>query len=319
MKVCPVKIYRSPALPLQHELDRALLNSASQSARWQNALCLTGTCVALQWMFCGTAHAEQRPVALEQANSDEIKTCNQETSRQDQHVRAQIISILNEALENDGRGGFGCLAVNPPAFLSEDEALSLIRSEFAKAGLKPDEKTYTVDHVALPETTTWRNYKRDSDGMPIKDATGEYIEEPPALHPPKECEFDLSFNNGNVRIEYISGTDYEALEKDTGEWCSVSSYDFSDTAKRFYASLARQEDLEPATYGIFFDPLSRLKEQMQRPSLDGLTKEEQDQVRKAFYEKREAAFAEQSKQRLLLQIEHFLAEYKARQTAQSDQ
>ena len=86
----------------------------------------------------GVEPAIQPPPAAalddERAASDADAAAKAEAARQS--VATLVAPMLQKALDEDGRGAFGCVAVDPPAFLSENEALNLIEQEFAKAGVK---------------------------------------------------------------------------------------------------------------------------------------------------------------------------------------
>jgi hypothetical protein len=307
MKICPVRSYSPPKIPLQHERDDLDIPTNSMPDRWQQAAKMLGTCAALQWLLTGCADATPQPTPTEQT----AETVNTKTTTQtsvDKQTQATIIDILNEALTNTGRGSFGCVAINPPAFLSEEEALKLIRTEFSKAGLIPDATPPTVQALSIPETETWPEIKRDQKGKPILDKDGKWIPIPLKLHSPEKFTFDLSFNHQQIRIEYISRSDYRDWKKKSNILCSVSSFNFSDVAQRFQESLHQKSNLEAAAYCILFDPLAHPKKRPVYPNTQGFSKKELQLVRKKYYEERKKFGEEASKKQLLLQIQHLLDE-----------
>lgn len=231
MNVQPLKEYTLRPLPKQREFSMDSSFEKPSSNRWQQAARLAGSCAALQWMIgCSPADAEMAtvPVAPSSLSPDQNHSENEQPIAQ---KVPQVIPLLEEALANDGRGAFGCMAINPPAFLSEDDALDLIRKEFAKAGLTLDTQAPTVADVAKPETVTWSAPIRDGNGEYVRDAEGNIIDETLSFHSREPFLFDLAFNNQTIRIEYISERDYREWKKPRSMEATVSSYDFSDTAR----------------------------------------------------------------------------------------
>lgn len=313
MDIQPVKCHTPPALPMQHEFDSSILNEVITSVRWQRAARVVGTCAALQWMVSGSVYAEEPATKVERVDDDAKEAMPSKTASA-QKGEALVIPLLEDALANDGRGAFGCVAVNPPAFLSEGEALDLIRKEFAKAGLTFDDKPIAVANIARPETETWETPKLDEDGKPIRDAEGRWITEPLSYHPTKTFSFDLSCNKSKIRVEYIGRKDYGAWQKPSGGmWCSVSAYNFSDTATRLRDSLVAQSDLENGVYGIFFDPLAHIDSRPAYPNAEGMTKEERQRAWDAYSEKVKKLGIAAGRERLQQQIDHFLGKLKAKQ------
>ena len=51
----------------------------------------------------------------------------------------------------EGTGGFVCIAVNAPAFFSEEEAFAILASSFSEAGLTVEEKTNGINILDLPQ------------------------------------------------------------------------------------------------------------------------------------------------------------------------
>lgn len=307
MNVQALKEYQSRPLPKQREFRMDSSFEKPSSNRLQQAARLAGSCAALQWLLGCSPDAEQStvPVVPSALSPDQNHSENEQPAAA-QRV-PQVIPILEEALVNDGRGAFGCMCIDPPAFLSEDDALDLIRKEFAKAGLKLDNQAPIVADVAKPETTTHRSIKTAADGEYMRDAEGNYIYEPLAFHPREPLQFDLSFDNQTIRIEYIGKKDYGTWQSHSMIRSSVDSYNFSDTARRLRDSLVAQDDLESGVYGIFFDPLETPETRPQYPDMVDMTEEERELARQAYRSASAKAAKVASQPALQKQIDHFLA------------
>jgi len=90
-------------------------------ARWQGNPTVIGAVAALAAMASGCQKQEARSKPLKET--------------------ASLIAPVFK--HGDGIGSYGCVAINPPVFLSEDEARSVIYEEAKKAGIhfKPDHRT----------------------------------------------------------------------------------------------------------------------------------------------------------------------------------
>ena len=177
------------------------------------------------------------------------------------NLATTIAPMLSKALEEDGRGAFGCVAVDPPVFLSENEALNLIEQEFAKAGIKLRDCfmltgfTRTLTDWSAPRETNgktpWeasreeRWYDHLGDGDPAR---------------PRKCEpgtwvFDFASEDGSLLVEFLSLADHDKL-KDSCDSSTVHSYEFPRRAARFREELATRTNGAPVTVALFFDPLA---------------------------------------------------------------
>lgn len=169
-----------------------------------------------------------------------------------------VAPILQKAMDEDGRGAFGCVAVDPPVILSENEALNLIEQEFAKAGVKLRDsyrltgftRTRTdwsaPRRADAPKEDSWAIIGGDGDpGRPQKTEPGSWV-------------FDLATEDGSILLEYLSTADHHKLEdSQPGVWSSATSYNFPRRIERFRTELSTRTDGDPVTVGLFFDPMAR--------------------------------------------------------------
>jgi hypothetical protein len=133
-----------------------------------------------------------------------------------------------------GRGGFGCVSVAPPAFLSEDEAFEIIHDEASKAGLLIEQKGVSLDNIDLPITSLY------------PDETKQ--------HGYQKGTLALDGINAEKKIayEYVSTDDIELWLGKSGMASSVSDYDFIDTAKDLSASVNQYDS--GMVVAVFYDP-----------------------------------------------------------------
>jgi hypothetical protein len=118
-----------------------------------------------------------------------------------------------------GRSGFGCVAVSPPIFLSEDEALQVINQEAMKAGL---------DFIKMPEG------RRET-----------------TVHGSKTVHLDAYDFEHRIAIEFVE-------DKETGDWdarheMGTAGYTDTKEAAENVRSHLLKSNATPIT-GIFYDP-----------------------------------------------------------------
>jgi hypothetical protein len=216
MQITPVRSKRQPQYPT-HEilaLHPELLELVPE--RWRmNPLVLRvlAGVVALSFAAETASAQKQKPVAS--------------------HVAPLFV-------HGDGRGAFGCVAVNPPVFLSEEEAKQVIREEAQKAGLSFETGGYTLKNATVPVTHQYLCGEED------KNSTQ-----------PKKQQIDLKLSgfdkNHQVAFEYVSTEEIEAwTPKNQGCVSTVSSYDLVGAAKTLDDGL--QQQAGTPWIGIFYEP-----------------------------------------------------------------
>jgi hypothetical protein len=133
-----------------------------------------------------------------------------------------------------GRGGFGCVSVAPPAFLSEDEAFEVIKEEAAGAGLLVEQRGVQLENIDLPITSMYTDKTKHHGylkGTLVLDGINE---------------------EKKIAYEYVSTEDIELWRGKSDMASSVSDYDFLNTAKDLSVSI-NQYDSGMAV-AVFYDP-----------------------------------------------------------------
>ena len=134
-----------------------------------------------------------------------------------------------------GRGSYGCSSVAPPVFLSEEEALQVIREEAEARGVNFDD-TKSIEGDHFPATNEY-----DIDGTD-NNTTWEGT-----------LELDGYDSTLGIGFEFVSQEDVVAWEnKDTEMLCSVSSFYMKSTAERL-------ADVVKNT-AVFYDPASNYED-----------------------------------------------------------
>jgi hypothetical protein len=190
--------------------------------------------------------------------------------------------------ERDGRGTFGCVAVNPPSFLAEDEAMEIIRKELEAAGLKLKEFG-ELHGIEMPVEEEFR---------------GQRDEENPRFSP-ADFSFDFADTEKSVFIEYLSKRDHQRWAGTS--FSTVQAYDFPEVAQTFSTSLQKFKADKRTVFAIFFDPLPSPDREWVETT--GLTKEQanlaQEESRKADQAARDNLQA-QGHEKLRAQVRNFI-------------
>lgn len=131
----------------------------------------------------------------------------------------------------EGMGSYGCVSVAPPVFLSEEEAISVIREEAALYGLEFTEGK-TLEKAQIPRHNTAPMEKEY--GNPLKTQKGELL-------------LDGYSESLGVGFEFVSLDDLREWPDPKQEmFSSVESYFFKDAAE----ALASNNE----SVAVFYDP-----------------------------------------------------------------
>ncbi|MBR6022952.1 MAG: hypothetical protein IK066_11120 [Kiritimatiellae bacterium] len=222
-------------------------------------------------------------------------------------VATVVAPILQKALDEEGRGAFGCVAIDPPYVLPEIEAYDLIVREFAKAG------------VTLRRGCIIDGFTRtipDKDKPPVRDEK-HFCPVYPAKTVRESWKFDLGTEDGSVAVEFLTPQDERRESFET--LCStVIDFNLPALAKRLRADFSTRTDGNPVAVGVFFDPLvstavwdGKQKKRVPRPgsSFAALSGEEWEAVQGFDEEngrKRRALLNRDARELLLEQVRHFI-------------
>lgn len=209
MRVTPIKSYDSPRLPTHaaFEAHPELLRYIPK--RWQHnpvvLSALAGLCVIVSG--CGKGGAKLPP--------------------------SRVAPIF---VHGDGRGGFGCVAVNPPVLLSEAEARQVIAEEAKRAGINFTPTSRRLE-VRVPITTTipGRESSRTRRGGVVLDGHDKLK---------------------HISYEFVSSKDFDSWEKrgllDNFYRTTASSRDILGAAETLRESLVNAGP--SGAYAVFYDP-----------------------------------------------------------------
>lgn len=226
MRIHSVKRYPTPSYPTQHVLKEHPELLAMIPDRWrQNKLVLGMLSMVIPLILSRSAAAG-------------------DASKSDKEPMTRVAPIF---VHGEGRGSFGCVVVNPPVFLSEDEARQVVIDEAGKAGIKFTPDGLTLKDVPLPVT--------DQFGFLDERETSSGKRKPPK--PAKKKTGDLVLDGYDLKhkvaYEVVSQADFSAWEdKAAGRVCTVSSYDFKTTASTLTNGLAKTKG--DTIVAVFYEP-----------------------------------------------------------------
>ena len=144
----------------------------------------------------------------------------------------------------EGRGATGCIVLAPPVFLSEEEALQVIREELARVGIKLDEG------MSLPEVTV--EYE---DPYAIQMRSGDnWLGEPvPIVSFP--ADLAAVDRRQRVGVAMVTQDDCHRFH-DEFTFSSVSAFDTKGVAQAIADALHKQAK-QDLCIGVFYDPLEK--------------------------------------------------------------
>src|SRR5208283_1150966 len=149
MNAQPVTRYRNPRYPTRLEVlaDRTLLEKHLPPA-WKSCAEMAGVVTLLLATNSSLGFSQGR-----------IKGVTGKPA-----VVAPIFA------HGDGRGAVGCVVINPPVFLSEQDAMQVIREQLAKAGVALSAKHVALQDVVIPQR---REDWSQAGGGPMVAPAGE--------------------------------------------------------------------------------------------------------------------------------------------------
>ena len=293
MKIQAVQAYRGASgYPTLAEIQRMPELLARVPARWEQS---SGFAALLGLLALATAPraeaAENETAPAAAALDPDVAVAPRDNGSAVQKTAAVVAPMLEEALDQDGRGSFGCISVCPATFMPEDEALELIRTELEAAGLRLQEGV-ELDNVMAPVQKS-ENAKPPSG--PRDWEKGNELG-------PRPVRFDWADPERAVYVDYLAQRDYRTWQ---GRSVSLdNSFDFPALARKVAEAYGQHPATNKTVFGVFFEPLA--DPGVAQPKLEGLSSE---QARRASWESErlEAALkGEKSRDKLRRQVRHFV-------------
>jgi flagellar biosynthesis GTPase FlhF len=138
-----------------------------------------------------------------------------------------------------GRGAVGCVVVNPPVFLSEQDAMQVIREQLGKAGVNLSAKHVALQDVVIPQfKQEFSQPGWNPKVVPVSEAKVFFLD---ALDP-----------QNRVGVEFVTDVNYFDLGGERSG-STVQDYDLKRIAAGVDKSVAKSHDLY---FGAVYDPVN---------------------------------------------------------------
>jgi hypothetical protein len=239
MKAQALPKYQIPQYPSKLQVqEQPQLLRRCVSTRWQKLIDagLSGAMLAgISLSGCQNDSA-QNPVLIGDSQIDSMQNPDSftaTTSTQSKILTSLVAPIFEHG---EGRGVTGCVVIAPATFISEEEAIIIIKEELAKNGIILDKENVLLEDIKIKPGTfdfaALQNLKNEEKSNPL--------------------EIDLQDSTKSVNIEYVSQEDYHNL----GGQISMSTAKTIDTK-----NVARQvrnqiqSDTKQGIFGVFYDPI----------------------------------------------------------------
>jgi hypothetical protein len=216
LKITPIRTYAIPEYPSKCDVqfDPALLQAIPKRWNAKPAVCVALLLTISSGLYgCGALSSISGTAENRATSSDTAKL-------------AISIPVFDHG---NGRGSYGCIIINPPVFLSEEEARQIIREVAESQGVHFDGSksitgnNFPATHVSGSEFSIQETWK----GMLDLDG------------------YDASLGIG---YEFVSKADMDQWEIKGQHGSSVSGYDIKGTARRL-AKVVEET-------AVFYDPVA---------------------------------------------------------------
>ncbi len=300
MKVKPLKWISPPSYPTRDELpaDEPLL-AQSLPRGWRHTKKLAGA-ASLMIAANVSGYTDALPL-LGQLGMPPVAVAAEQAGTPAKKAASRTATVVAPVFEHGtGRGATGCVVITPPAFLSEEEALQVIKEVLGGHGVVLGTGATLMDVTIAP-----RHYQsvRGSQEKAVvqKDSDAKLL------------EVDGFDARKNIVVEFVSKADYGKLgglntgsgrvvDEDgriVGAYMStVSVYDFKEAAQYVSGELAKQGK-QKRYAGVFYDPMAAQDIRRARNPTD--------EERKLTWEQRKQRGREEGKKLLRQQAEDFVA------------
>ena len=262
MIIEPVKNYKTPAYPtieryvynpqefLRHAPHSWLGNAAVMTALLAFTAGSTN-CVYGQIIKPDTEQTDKKPNESDQ------------TQQEEQQLTSFVAPVF---IHGEGISTFGCVMVMPPVIISEQDAMEIIKNEFAKHNIKLETKTDKSIDVQVKE------YDYKEKEVVVKT---------------KKMQFDGFNPDLNFVVEFVSDRDAMYADNEAGHFSSVYSNNLKSIAEKLQKQIKEDGKLNAV---VFYDPVAYLDREDWNLSRD----------------KREAKGKEKSEQLLIQQVADFI-------------
>jgi hypothetical protein len=247
MQVTPVAKYAVPRFPTHQILEQHPELMRIVPRRWSSSpvvlTALAGVCLLLDSSRASGAASPKAPVS----------------------------KVAPMFVHGGGMGGYGCVAVAAPLYLTEDEARSIIADEAKRAGIVFKSPGRTLPAVDVPIVKEYEQVvPRDNKGN---------LKPVPADSPTRKSPLELDGvdSKRGISYEFVSREDFDEMSKGATPVSTWLSDDILGSAAVLRTGLAKAKP--SGRVAVFYDPVAWGKEF--QPSAEEENKITQDSTKQA--------------------------------------
>lgn len=290
MTIKPVETIKTPGYPDKYGQEARHALASAKPRRWTAVPLVTGilsATVALSLSGCAeriTMGSEMMPIPSEEVSGGLEHIIMGDMPMPTPAPYAALIPLFEYG---EGTGTIGCMSVAAPVFMSEDEAVAILKAAFAEAGLTLSQNAGTLEEAYVPVTEVYFTTRERGEI--------EYPTEPGALR------LDGWLEEQGLPVVFVSTKDVNDWQTKNPEFMSsVMEYNVRQTAQVLAES-------NPGLV-VFYDPLA----QMDYDALwlleqeDGESESEYNLRWDALRRELRQATIDESKQLLVQQAEAFI-------------
>lgn len=240
MEIKPVKNAEKPNYPLKDEVNLEQLKD-SVPKRWAGSRVAKIAFGALALTTLTGCVTDGAPVPPSVASVDSCLTNSPDISMFAGAPTPAPLKVAPLFSHGDGRGGFGCVMVAPPVFLSEEDALAVINEAALEYGL-------TFSAYGTPEFSNIRQPVADltpplGDASPTPVRQGDFI----------SLKADFADSEHGIAIEFVSVDDVKKWSSGPSK-ATVEEYNMKDAAEQLSDSLDEAYLAGYDSAAVLYDP-----------------------------------------------------------------
>lgn len=244
MKISPIKKYKTPGYPTRNSV------SSNPDLVRKNIPSSWKTNKVIPWalsLYFLTSNNSKTNVTDKIQTEIVPKEVKPDALPAEETTNENPVAIAPVFVHGNGTGSWGCVVINPPAFMNEADARYIIEEELAKEGIFFDKKDVIVDEIVFErnyENLRYRLNELDDDENSFDHFISNKREKVDTLVIDGYC------SKLNLAYEYITADDEIKLGGEISG-SSVSSYDTKKAAENLREKLKEYGKINAV---VFYDP-----------------------------------------------------------------
>ena len=172
-----------------------------------------------------------------------VASCQSNKSILKSDLASDAAAVVAPIFEyGEGRGSVGCEVINPPVFLSEEEAMQVISEQLTKTGFKISQTNVSLENLTIYHGT---RVEWDDDFRNPTYHKGDL----------KPLNVDLYDEDQKIAVEFVSKSDSQDFGVNSDDvFISVESYDFETMADSLATEVKTHG--KGVYFGAFYDPMA---------------------------------------------------------------